>query len=388
MNADTRTGPDAGAAGIGENVLLTGATGFLGSEIMKRILQRHPRSHLALLVRSTTRETARERVDKLLARTFGLEEAGRCAERVEVVEGDISLRGLGMDSERAVKLAPRIDQVIHCAATVRFDLPLEIARRDNTEGTRNVLTFAGRLPNLRRLDYIGTAFVAGDRRGIIKEDELDLGQHYSNSYEQTKMEAEKLVREFAERHATAIYRPSIIVGNSQTGETSTFQGFYQVLIFYRRLFKRRLGVMLPVDPNTPFDLVPIDYVVDTLFALMQSSKSIGRCFHLTSGPEKTCTFDELVKMVAEFTGVPQPPYVSKEVWLYVLRPVLSAAMFWDPRKEIARKAETYFPYFWSNLIFDKTNTDSLLEGTGITTPHCRSYFIKLLEYQAKALRIL
>jgi hypothetical protein len=63
-------------------------------------------------------------------------------------------------------------------------------------------------------------------------------------------------------------------------------------------------------------------------------------------------------------------------------------MFWDSRVEIVRKAETYWPYAWSNLLFDKTNTNTVLNGSGITTPHVRSYFIKLLEYQAKALRIL
>src|SRR5271170_6865837 len=143
MNADTAGRPAAGSVGVGDNVFLTGATGFLGSEIMKRILERHPQARLALLVRSTSRETARERVDKLLSRTFGTE-AARHSERVDVVEGDISLRGAGMDSGRSARLAQRVDHVIHCAASVRFDMALDVARRDNTEGTRNVLAFAER----------------------------------------------------------------------------------------------------------------------------------------------------------------------------------------------------------------------------------------------------
>jgi thioester reductase-like protein len=377
----------AGAARVGDNVFLTGGTGFLGSEIMRRILEAHPRTRLALLVRSTTRETARERVEKLLARMFGAADVARHSERVEVVEGDISLRGAGMDSERSARLAERVDHVIHCAASVRFDLALDVARRDNTEGTRNVLTFAERLPRLARFDYIGTAFVAGARRGIIREDELDVGQRFLNSYEQTKMEAEKLVRSFGQRHPTAIYRPSIVLGNSKTGEASSFQGFYQALAFYRRLFGGKLVVLLPVDPYTPLDIVPVDYVVDALFALIASGKSIGGCFHLTSGPGKTFTFDEMLKMLADFTGVKQPPYVSKRAYERVLRPVLKTIMFWDSRVEVVRKAETYMPYCWSNLIFDKARTDAALEGSGIEVPHVRSYFVKLLEYQAKALKI-
>jgi thioester reductase-like protein len=377
MNADITGQTVAGAAGVGDTVFLTGGTGFLGSEIMKRILEQHPKTRLALLVRSTPREMAAERVEKLLARMFGLAEAARHAERIEVVEGDISLRGVGMDSERSRLLAERVDHVIHCAASVRFDMPLETARRDNTEGTRNVLTFAERLPRLARFDYIGTAFVAGDRRGTIREDELDVGQHFSNSYEQTKMEAEKLVRTFAKTHPTAIYRPSIVVGSSKTGETTTFQGFYQALLFYRRLFA----------PNTPLDLVPVDYVVDALFSLIASDKSIGGCFHLTSGPGNTCTTDEILKMLSEFTGVKQPPYVSKRAYERVLRPILKTVLFWDSRVDVARKAEIYMPYAWSNLVFDKARTNAALEGSGITTPHVRSYFVKLLEYQAKALKL-
>jgi thioester reductase-like protein len=366
---------------------LTGATGFLGTEIMKRILEGYPRTRLALLVRSTSRETARERVDKLLVRTFGISDASRYTERLEVVEGDISLRGAGMDSERSAKLASQIDHVIHCAASVRFDLPLDVARRDNTEGTRNILEFAERLAHFKRMDYIGTAFVAGERRGLIREDELDVGQRYRNSYEHTKMEAEKLVRSFAATRPTVIYRPSIVVGSSKTGETSTFQGFYQALLFYRRLYSKKMIVMLPADPNTPLDLVPVDYVVDALFALIADAKSLGGCFHLTSGPGKTCTMDEIVKMLAEFTGVKQPPYVSKRAYERVLRPILRTVLFWDSRVDVARKAETYMPYVWSNLVFDKTNTDAALQGTGIVAPPVRSYFTKLLEYQAKALKL-
>jgi thioester reductase-like protein len=389
MNADTARSPVVGAAGVGDNVLLTGSTGFLGAEILKRILRGHPRTHVSLVVRSTFRETANERIERQLVRSFGQEEASRYRDRVEVVEGDISHRGLGIDLERDAKLLPRIDHVIHCAAAVQFGTTLEVARRDNTEGTRNVLTFAERLAHLGRLDYIGTAYVAGKRSGRIMEDELDVGQEFSNSYEQTKMESEKLVRAFAERFPTAIYRPSIIVGNSKTGEAGSFQGFYQVLQFYRQIYGKGIIIMLPADPNTIVDIVPIDYVVDAIFSLMHSTKSIGGCFHVASGPGSTCTLDELMQITAKFTHIKPPPYISREAWFYVARPLLKAFMFWDKRREAVEKAERdYMPHVWSKLIFDKTNTNAVLNGTGIAPPHPTSYFVKLLEYQAKTLKLV
>ncbi len=391
MTVEMTRGAAEGAAGPGDNVLITGGTGFLGTEIVKRILLRHPRSRLTMLVRATHRETARERVDRLLVRECGLEEANRHKDRIDVVNGDISLRGLGMDQDKMETLRGRVDHVIHCAATIRFDLPLDVARRDNTEGTRNVLGFVDGIKRLKRFDYVGTAYIAGRREGLVKEDELDVGQEYSNSYERTKMEAEALVRELAERKPVAIFRPSIVVGDSKTGETTSFQGFYQALLFYRQLYKRSFLVrgvikILPADPNALIDIVPIDYVVDAFFALMQTTKSLGHVFHLTSGPGNTCTFDDLMQMTAQFTGVAPPRYVSKEAWLYGLRPIMHSVV-WGKRREPMLKADKYFPYAWTRFMFDKTNTDKLLEGTGIRTPHPRDYFLKLLEYQAKALKL-
>jgi thioester reductase-like protein len=386
MSGTTTRGSVAGAVGVGDYVLLTGATGFLGTEIMKRILRRHPRSRLALLVRSTPRETARERIERLLVRTFGQDEATGYRDRLDIVEGDIAHRGLSMDTDRAAALEARVDHVIHCAATIRFDLSLDIARRDNTEGTRNVLSFVDRVAHLGRFDYIGTAFVAGEREGLVKEDELDVGQRFRNSYERTKMEAEKLVREFAERRPTAIYRPAIVVGDSQTGETSSFQGFYQILLIYRKFYGRGFTPIVAADPNMHVDIVPVDYVVDSLFALMHKEESIGRAFHLASGPGNTCTFDELMNITAQFTGIRAPLYVSYVPFQVLVRPLLFA-LYWGGKREIGLKARMYIPYFWMKHEFDKTNTDSLLEGTGITTPHARDYFVKLLEYQAKTLRL-
>jgi thioester reductase-like protein len=386
MTMNTTRGPAGGAAGVGENIFLTGGTGFLGAEIIRRVLRNHPKTRLTLLVRSTHRETARERVDRQMLRAFGAEEASRYRDRVDVVNGDISLRGLGMDPDRIQSLQSRVDQVIHCAATIRFDLPLDVARRDNTEGTRNVLTFAEGISRLRRLEYVGTAFVAGQREGLVMEDELDIGQQYSNSYERTKMEAEALVREFARNHPAAIYRPSVVVGDSKTGETTSFQGFYQALLFYRQLYSKGIVLIVPADPNTPVDIVPIDYVIDAFFALMNTEKSLGRTFHLASGPGHTCTFDELMQMTADFTRVAPPRYIPRGAWEYVLRPFFHTVV-WGKRRDPLLKAEKYFPYAWMKFQFDKTNTNALLEGTGITTPHPRAYFVKLLEYQARTLRL-
>jgi thioester reductase-like protein len=361
-------------AGMGESVFLTGGTGLLGSQIVGRILRRHPGTRLTLLVRPSRRGSARARVDKLLRDLLDESEANEALGRVHVVEGDIANPAFAVGAD----LAAHIDQVIHCAATVRFDLPLEEARRHNTEGTRNVLTFAARLPRLRRFDYVGTAYVAGRRAGTIKEDELDVGQGFWNSYEQTKMEAEKLVRAFGASHPTAIYRPSIIVGDSRTGQITGFQGLYQVL----PLYSRSLIFAIPANPETHVDLVPIDYVLDALFAMMGTDRSIGRCFHLASGPGSTCTIDEIVGMLADFTKVERPPYLSFENYQRFVRPIFHSVL-WGKRRAAMLKGEHYLPYLSSKCAFDKANTDECLAAFGIRVPHPTSYFSRLLAFQAR-----
>jgi thioester reductase-like protein len=382
MGADGNGKPSGSSTGVGKNIFLTGATGFLGAEIMKRVLEAHPASRLTVLVRSSPTEMAGTRVDKLLARTFGADEGKRHRARVDVVDGDISRPGLGLDATQTDAVRSSVDHVVHCAATVRFDLPYEVARRDNTEGTRHVLALADGARSLRRLDYIGTSYVAGGREGLVLEDELYVGQNFSNSYERTKMEAETLVREFAKRHPTSIHRPSIVVGDSKTGATTSFEGMYQTVSMFKAAYSRGVRVALPADPKTKVDIVPIDYVVDALFALIDSPKAIGRAHHLTSGPGYTCELDELIAIASRLVQVKQPPYMSLDTYLNYFRPVLRAVI-WGKKRKLMLKGEHYMPYGSTKFEFDKTNTYAGLEGTGITTPHPRDYFEKLLTFQAK-----
>jgi thioester reductase-like protein len=370
------------AAGVGQNVLLTGGTGFLGAAILERILTAHERSRVTLLVRSSAKETARQRVENLLRRELGEDGAARFRSRVDVVEGDISLCGLGIDADRSDALLDRVDHVIHCAATIRFDLPVEVARRDNTHGTRNVLDFAGKLRHFHRLDYVGTAYVAGKRTGVVREDELDVGQEFWNSYERTKMEAEGLVRAFARDHATCIHRPSIIVGNSKTGKADAMQGLYQLL----PLYTRRLVLAIPADPTTHPDIVPIDWVTDALFSLIDTPESCGRVFHLTAGAGRTCSIGDLIDAVSGFANVTRrPPYVSFRTYQRIVKPVFRAAV-WGKKRRAMLKGEHYLPYLSSRFVFDTSNTKSVLNGHG-TAPHVGTYFTKLLEYQARAARL-
>ena len=204
------------------STLITGATGFLGRNLLFRMLEREEEGRISLLVRGRGKSSPRDRLHRILNTRYGKEQAGAYKKRIDLILGDVTWKHFGMDDRTYSRLAGRVERVIHGAASVLFDLPLEMARNINVEGTRNLLDFAAeahRMGTLRRMDYVGTAYVAGKRQGLVTEDELDEGQAFNNTYEQTKLEAERLVRERWGELPLAVYRPSIVVGESTTGRT-------------------------------------------------------------------------------------------------------------------------------------------------------------------------
>ena len=163
-------------------VLLTGATGFVDQEPLRRLLDDGDRSVHAL-VRAPDDRAAAERLP--------------AHARLNVVAGDIEQPGLGLSDAARARLTEEVTTVVHCAASVSFDLSLEDSRRINVDGTRNVVGFAERCRGLERLTYISTAYVAGEPRGLFREDQLDVGQRFRNPYEQSKFEAERMIRDRA-----------------------------------------------------------------------------------------------------------------------------------------------------------------------------------------------
>ena len=172
-------------------VLITGATGFVGMEVLARYLECSERPVTAL-VRAGSDAAARERIDGVLANLFGAR-AGAFAGRVEAVAAELTAPGLGLSRRRCAELAARVGTIIHSAASVSFTLPLGEARAINVDGTRRMLEFAGRCSELDRYAHLSTAYVAGTFDGPFGEGDVDLGQSFHNTYESSKLEAEQLL---------------------------------------------------------------------------------------------------------------------------------------------------------------------------------------------------
>jgi nucleoside-diphosphate-sugar epimerase len=321
-------------------ILLTGATGFLGMEVLARLLERTDREVLCL-VRAPDLDAAEQRLDTVLAKLY--RDASRYRGRVHALPGDLTT-GISAPGEG-------IDVVCHCAASIAFDLPLDEAREINVDGTRAILELA-RKAGARRFVHVSTAYVSGTHSGEFTEEML--GTHFRNTYEQTKCEAERIVGQVTGMEI-AIARPSIVMGESDSGWTPVFNVLYWPL----RAFARGLFARVPAKPDGRVDVVPVDYVADGIFKLIESDHT-GR-FNLVSGTEAS-TCEELAELACAHFDRPRPPFVG-------------TGEFGDAAAD--EHGAVYLPYFDMDVVFDDTRTRELL---GLEAPRMRSYFDTLMDY--------
>lgn len=347
-------------------VLLTGATGFVGMELLARYLERTERPVLAV-VRAGSDEAAGERIDGVLENLFG-DHGGRYADRVTALAGDMTAPRLGMDPGRYEWLAAESTSIVHCAASVSFGMSLVEARAINVEGTRRMLELADRaqtLGGLERYAQVSTAYVAGTHSGRFSEADLDVGQGFNNSYEQSKFESEQLVRTCPELPFT-IFRPSIVVGDRTSGWTAAFNVLYWPL----RALARGLFPAVPAVPSAPVDVVSIDYVADGIHELCEAPGGIRQTYHLTAGAQAS-TIAEIADLASGYFQQPLPRLLPPAEFLSCDHGV--------PRALIEEGA-MYFPYFSGRAMFDDALTRAQLQPAGISVTPLREYMSRLLDF--------
>jgi len=340
-------------------VFLTGATGFLGMEVLARVLEKGDRDVVAL-VRAADSAAATERLHGVMAKLW--RDPSPYFDRVKAVAGDVTSPGLGMDREERAQIAEEVTAVMHCAASISFDLPLDEARLINVEGTREIIGFAREAKSCGRLDrfvHVSTAYVAGITKGTFRERQLDAGQSFRNTYEQTKWEAEHVVNE-ASDHEPVIARPSIVMGESGSGWTPAFNVLYWPI----RAFSRGMFQEVPARPEALVDVVPVDYVADALVHLLETSSS--GVVNLVSGGE-ACSVDDLVGMTSAAFGRERPA-------------VVAPGSTGTGSAAADDHAQVYFPYFDMDMVFDDSRARALLGPAGIKCPHLTDYFPRLIEY--------
>jgi long-chain acyl-CoA synthetase len=356
-------------------VLLTGATGFVGAQLLIRYLERSDRRVYALVRGASDREVS-ARLEHTLQDLFGAEHP--YAQRVVAVRGDITRPGLGLGRRRRDALAERIGEIVHGAASVSFTMGLRTARAINVGGTKRMLELAERAAargGLRRFTYVSTAYVAGEHAGCFSEDDLDVGQRFRNAYERSKFEAETMLEGWRAQLPLTVVRPSIVVGERDTGWTSSFNVLYWPL----RAFSRGAYVAVPGRGGAPVDVVSVDYVADAIFALAQAPEAVGARLHITGG-RHVSTVGELVALASAFFERPAPRLIEPSLYRRVLHPLLLRSSR-DPRyRRALERSSVFFPYFAARVRYDDRRARAILHGSGIEPSPLTDYFHRLVEF--------
>ena len=347
-------------------VFFTGFPGFLGSELLPRVLARSAERRAVCIVQEKFADLARKRVEELTERQCQLRD------RIQLVTGDITEPDLGLGGERQ-RLAGETTEIFHLAAVYDLSVRRPVGMKVNVDGTRHVLDFAGQCPRLGRFQYVSTCFVSGRWAGIFGEDDLERGQSFNNCYEETKYLAEVEVQERMRRGLpTTIYRPAIVVGDSCTGATQKYDGPYFVI----RWMLRQLWIaVVPVvgDPRAVrVNLVPRDFVVDAIAYLSGREESLGKVYQLAD-PEPL-TVDELLEVVGRAT--------ERRLWRLPL-PLAAAraAIDWVPGVyRLMKIPSSSVDYFAHPTHYTCRNTLRDLEGSGIAVPPFPSYVGRLVEF--------
>ncbi|MHB8533216.1 MAG: SDR family oxidoreductase, partial [Solirubrobacteraceae bacterium] len=301
-----------------------------------------------------------ERLRTVLARLY--DEPPAAAAQVRAVSGDLLRPGLGLSAEDREWLISSVDRIIHCAASISFELPLAQARAINVEGVARVIRLAREIAaggSLRRLVHVSTAYLSGRHAGVFRETDLDLGQEFRNTYERSKHEAEHLLLGASDL-PTVIARPSMVVGHRVSGWTSAFNVVYWPI----RAFERGLLEEVPGRPESIVDFVPVDYVTDGVIGLLDDTEAQGT-YHLVAG-EQALSAGELVALSSTLLAQAPVRFVSRDT---------AGA----PRRGTA----AYLSYFDVRCSFDDARARQVLERTHVAKPDPRDYLDRLITFAHK-----
>ncbi len=346
---------------MGDRVhLVTGYPGFLGRRLVRRLLpdpRERPR-RLVLLVQP--RHVAAARAD--LARLP--------APEAEVVEGDVAHMHLGLSGAEWRALAADVTDIWHLAAKTRLGTPAAEMRSVNVGGTSHVIELGQASRRLERLVHFSTAFVSGTRTGVILEDELAMGQRFHNRYEETKYQAELLVRRAQADLPATVLRPSIVVGDSRTGEIDRFDGPYALAIL---LVASPVSVPLPLpnDAVAPLNVVPVDYVIEAAIAISRHPAAAGRTVHLVDPAPMSAR--RVYELIAARAGKRLPP-------LSVPHRLFQAMLQLPLVERLSRTHRPAIEYVNHLAIYNCRALLDLLDGTGIRCPPIASYLDRLVEF--------
>ena len=344
-------------------ILVTGANGLVGAEVLRRILTAERDIDAFALVRTDAAWKS------LVARL------GVLAARVTPVRGDITLPWLGLEPLVRRRIELQASAIVHAAADTSFSRPLDRARAVNTAGTRNVITLASGCMRLERFSFVSTAFVAGRMTGTVLEQDNSPAVGWVNAYEQSKYEAEALVR--ASGLPWTILRSSTIACNDADGSVTQINAVHRAL----RIYHRGLAAMMPGNRANPLDVVTADFVADAVARLTLDSRANQRTVHLCAG-RNAITLGELVDSAYDVWSA-DPAWRKRRVERAMITDAETYRLFeeavhqtGDPRLGSILTSLSYFiPQLALPKVFDTSAAEELL---GSPPPCARDFWLPMI----------
>jgi thioester reductase-like protein len=363
-------------------VLLTGASGVIGSELVPRLLTQGD-FELRLLLRADSPTYLSTRLEELFAawRVHVAEDSLRS--RVRAVAGDVREPQLGLEGDMYGRLVREVTHVVHCAGDVKLNQTLAEARASAVTAAAEVVQFSlacyarGRL---RKVDVVSTIGVAGKMSGLVPERGLREPREYHNAYEAAKAEAETLLLADIDELPLTIHRPSMVVGNSHDGRVRQFQVFYHLCEFLTGA--RTWGVM-PDFADATLDIVPVDYVAAAICASVARPDAAGRVFHLCSGPDLAVSLRKLSRYLQEWArrrgeNLPRSKVVPRA---WSRRLLKGAGHVARGRTRRSLGAIGYFlPYLETRQVFDVAETRAYFAPLGISVADPWDYLDSVMSY--------
>lgn len=346
-------------------IFITGFPGFIAERLVERLASND--RQILLLVQPQFIDLSVKKIESI-AKTTGVP-----LENFALIEGDITLPDLGMSAEDAALVRESATDVFHLAAIYDLAVPKDIAFNVNLDGTKNVNELARTIDGLKRYNYISTCYVAGKRIGRINENELLHDAGFRNYYEESKYLAEAEVEKLKGELPVTIFRPSVVVGDSRTGETVKYDGIYY-LIKYVMIAPRLLRLINVGNSDVKLNLVPVDFVVDGIAALAFDDEAAGKTIALADpSPLSTSElFDLISERLSGKKSVVGPPAALVEKMLMLpITPGLTGLPF------------SGVPYFFLAQELDTAVADKLLEKHDIKCPSFDSYVGNLVDFVEK-----
>ncbi len=353
---------------------VTGATGFIGKRLVAKLLQRK-----GAVVHFLIRQESEGKV-------AGLREYwGVSASRAVPVFGDLTAKKLGVSADDVKALKGQVDHFFHLAAVYDLEADEESQIAVNVDGTRNTVEFAKAI-GAGHFHHVSSIAAAGLYEGVFREDMFEEAENYDHPYFMTKHESEKIVRKEC-KVPWSVYRPAAVVGDSRTGEMDKIDGPY----YFFKLIQRMRQILPPWMPSVGLEggrinIVPVDFVVDSLDHIAHQKRGSGACFHLVD--PMGYRVGDVLDILSKAAHAPKMNlFVNAALMGFIPKSVKKGLMALAPVRRVYKAVmqdlglpEDMMTFVNYPTRFDCRETLAALKGSGIECPNLKDYAWRLWDY--------